>query len=1361
MKNTGFPIIDNNGMMANKEAGQSHQDPGTGFLKHLTIAFGLLAILTALLGLIGLYFRITLLSSIFPGYKTIAFSATLIWIFFGSVLVINAVHPFQKRFSFVVSAILAVTGIVTAIEIPFNFLGDHFIVETWAIRAGTVLFGSSSSPISPIAAILIVSAAAALFCLVNYPIRGLKNNRIKDAVAVTAIFISLIALTFIISYIYGDPLLYGSQVIPIAAVSAAAAFCIGSGLLAASGPSAFPVRYLTGDSTRSRLLRIFIPLTAIIILVENVIFFEISSLLAISDAILLSATLVLFILVTTLLVARISGSLGRSLDLAEQALVKKNDDLSAMNEELMAIEEELRQNVDQLTKTEKELGESNERLHLAQDASGAGIWDWNITRGTLTWDLKMFGLFGLDNRKDTASFETWNAILHPDDLAEAHIRIERALQDHTDLDSQYRIIRPDKGIRWINARGRGFYDDSGKPIRMSGICFDVTWRRKAESDLLESEQRYRELVENADSAIIRMDTGGKISFFNEYAQKFFGYSAEEILGRDVRILVTPTESTGRRPGEMVNDILKNPDNFSENENENIKKNGERVWILWRNKAIRDPLGNIVGNLAIGQDITGRKRVEDALREIEQRFRLALKNAPVSVAIQDVNLVFLWAYNQRTTQPEEMIGKTDSDIFTPEDATRLIKLKRNVLESGKEAHEQLWLTMDGKRVYLDLYLEPLRNTTGQITGIGTATVDQTLEKLTEIALRDNEKRLREANDLLEAVTDATKVIIAAEDTNFRYTYFNKTYAAIIRRLTGKEIMTGMSMIDLFSDLPEEQRSELDEWSKVLKGQSVNDRIKLDDPKKGYAIYNVLHVPLRDAKWEIVGAGEIAFDVTSQVQVEETLRETSQYLTNLIDYADAPIIVWDPQFRITLFNHAFEHLTGRKAKEIIGEHLEILLPVNYLTTAMDLIKKTSEGERWESVEIPILNKEGGIRTVLWNSASIFGSDGKTIVATIAQGQDITDRKKIESEYKYKASEYAKMNVMLKEEIGNREAAETNLKKTLSLLNASFESTADGILVVDREGRITGYNQNFMNMWNIPMDMEKTRDNLTLTNYFQTQVKDPEKFFLDMKDLLAHPIRESYDVIELTDGRIFERYSKPQKIGKSAVGRVWSYRDITDRRRSEEKLVASLQEKEVLLREIHHRVKNNLQLVTGLLDMTRMRTRDEATTSILTDMMLKIQTMAQIHTRLYESKQFGKIGLTGQFRDQVVALSNIYSYKGHEIYCEIKSEEIFLPVDKALPCALVVNEILSNSYKHAFKGKTHGSIEISAVQEKGKVRIMVRDDGSGMPADFDISHANSLGLKLIRTLVQHQLKGSLTINSLRGTETIIEFPITITGT
>ena len=889
---------------------------------------------------------------------------------------------------------------------------------------------------------------------------------------------------------------------------------------------------------------------------------------------------------------------------------------------------------------------------------------------------------------------------------------------------------------------------------------DITVRKQVEEELRESEKRYKELVENANSMIIKMDNEGKISFFNDYAQNFFGYSPDEILGKNVNILVPLTESTtGRSLETMVHAVLKDPDNFAENINENVKKNGDRVWISWRNSAIRDSLGNITGNLAFGQDITVRRKAEDALRESEERFRLALKNAPVSVAIQDNDLVFQWAYNQRTIRPEEIKGKKDIDLFMPEDAARLIELKRRCLETGKIVREKIWLTMNGKQLFLDLYLEPLRDENGQITGVGIATVDLTEQKLIEDALRYSEENLLQAQELLEAVTKGTDVIIAVQDKNFRYIFFNQAYKEVIKRLTGEDLAIGTSMIELFAGLPEEQNREIKEWSKVLAGEQVNETIAFGDPGSHRRVYHVLHTPLRDAQGTIIAAGEVAFDITRQAQVEEALRETKEYLDNLITYANAPIIVWDPQFRITLFNHAFEHLTGRKAKDVIGKPLEILLPENYLASAMDLIRKTTEGERWESVEIPILHKKGGVRTVLWNSASIFGSDGKTIVSTIAQGQDITDRKKIESEYRHRATEYAKMNVTLEEEVRQRKISDSTLKNTLSLLNASLESTADGILVVDQQGKITSFNKNFMNMWNIPQDVLESGDSQTVINHVLAQLKNPEGYVTSIRELEVHPGRESFDMIEFKDGKIFERYSKPQKIGESVVGRVWSFRDITDRKHAEENLLASVHEKEVLLREIHHRVKNNLQLISGLLDMTRMRTVDESTNTILTDLMLKIQTMAQIHTRLYESKQFGKISLTGQIRDQVAALSNIYSHKGHEITCEMDAQEIFLPVDQAIPCALVVNEILSNAYKHAFRGRKHGTIEISAVQENGQIRITVRDDGIGIPGNFDISRTNSLGLKLIRTLVQSQLKGSLMFKSQNGTEVTMEFPV-ITG-
>ncbi len=224
---------------------------------------------------------------------------------------------------------------------------------------------------------------------------------------------------------------------------------------------------------------------------------------------------------------------------------------------------------------------------------------------------------------------------------------------------------------------------------------------------------------------------------------------------------------------------------------------------------------------------------------------------------------------------------------------------------------------------------------------------------------------------------------------------------------------------------------------------------------------------------------------------------------------------------------------------------------------------------------------------------------------------------------------------------------------------------------------------------------------------------------------------------------------------IGRVLSYRDVTDRRHAEEKLLQSLQEKETLIREIHHRVKNNLQIISGLLDMTRMRTPDSATHGVLTDMMMKIKTMAQIHTRLYESKQFDRINMGSQIRDQVTDLSTIYGRAGAEIETEIDTQEIYLPVDQAIPCALIVNEVLSNAFKHAFRGRRHGTLHVSAGQTGDRVRIVVQDDGVGIPGGIDVYQTTSLGLKLIRSLAL-QLGGSVEIASEKGTRVTVEFPL-----
>jgi len=161
-----------------------------------------------------------------------------------------------------------------------------------------------------------------------------------------------------------------------------------------------------------------------------------------------------------------------------------------------------------------------------------------------------------------------------------------------------------------------------------------------------------------------------------------------------------------------------------------------------------------------------------------------------------------------------------------------------------------------------------------------------------------------------------------------------------------------------------------------------------------------------------------DITKRKQAEEKLQETTQYLNNLLDYANAPIIVWDPLFHITRFNHAFENLTGISAEEAVGKKLDMLFPQDSKVESMTHIHEAMSGERWEVVEIPILRRDGAVRIVLWNSATLLGIDGKKMVATIAQGQDITERKQAEENVK-------KLNEELKHRAAELEVANKELE------------------------------------------------------------------------------------------------------------------------------------------------------------------------------------------------------------------------------------------------------------------------------------------------------------------------------------------------
>jgi len=175
-------------------------------------------------------------------------------------------------------------------------------------------------------------------------------------------------------------------------------------------------------------------------------------------------------------------------------------------------------------------------------------------------------------------------------------------------------VLPSGEIRWINALGNTTYDAGGQPLRMSGICLDITERKDMEQTLVASERKYRELIDTANSIIIRWDRQGIIHFINEHGARLLGYEAKELLGREASCLVPPSESNGVDIASLVQNILDHPERFGSNTNENLKKDGTRIWFAWTNRAITDEDGKVREILAVGNDITSLKIAEDALRE---------------------------------------------------------------------------------------------------------------------------------------------------------------------------------------------------------------------------------------------------------------------------------------------------------------------------------------------------------------------------------------------------------------------------------------------------------------------------------------------------------------------------------------------------------------------------------------------------------------------------------------------------------------------------------------------------------------------------------------------------------------------------
>jgi len=315
---------------------------------------------------------------------------------------------------------------------------------------------------------------------------------------------------------------------------------------------------------------------------------------------------------------------------------------------------------------------------------------------------------------------------------------------------------------------------------------------------------------------------------------------------------------------------------------------------------------------------------------------------------------------------------------------------------------------------------------------------------------------------------------------------------------------------------------------------------------------------------------------------------------------------------------------------------------------------------------------------------------------------------------------------------------------------DSTEDSIYLVDRECRYLFMNEKYLSRLGLPLD--KVIERSYAEFHSEEETKDCSR---KVKEVFETAKSVSYESRSQRDGKYFLRTLSPvEKPDGSISAVIANSKDITSRKQAEEKIKASLREKEVLLREIHHRVKNNMQVISSLLNLQSIHIKDKEALEMFKESQDRIRSMALIHEKLYRSKDLASIDIAGYIRDLTTSLIHSYGASAAAIKVNIDVRDIFLDITASIPCGLIINELVSNSLKHAFPDGREGDLKIAMHRTNGdKIELIVSDNGIGFPEDMDFRKTESLGMQVAITLVE-QLDGTIELDRSKGTAFKIGF-------
>jgi len=906
----------------------------------------------------------------------------------------------------------------------------------------------------------------------------------------------------------------------------------------------------------------------------------------------------------------------------------------------------------------------------------------------------------------------------------------------------------------------------------------------------------RKLIEASLDPLVTIGPDGKITDVNAATESITGRSREDLIGTDFSNYFTePVEARKGYQQVFEKGLVRDyPLQI-------CHKNGHITPVLYNASVYRDALGNIAGVFAAARDITDLKKAEENLHLASAYNRRLIETSldPLVTIGPEGNITDVNAATEAVTgyNREELIGKDFSDYFTEPNKAR--EGYKQVFEKGFVRDYLLEICHRNGHITPVLYNASVyHDHFGKVIGVFAAARDITKRRQAEIELkkyRDHleelvsertkalqseiaerkkvEEALHKSEKELKLIMDSTPALISYIDLDYHYRRVNKNYEEWFGLKT--ENILGHDSREVIGE--KEFHKVKESFKKAFSGKKITYEDEIAPPNGIPRWVQITYTPDFDRTGQVQGIVVHAVDISDRKKAEERTQEhvaDLEFLSKaglhflkmdfdkeIISYVgkelnklipDAIIIMnsFDAINNSTVLQSIFglkEEIS--KVEKILGQSpigLAFKVSDKYhrimIGGGLQKVPGGLYGLTFEQITLNLcrqLEKQLNLKNIYAIPFALSGDMLGSAAILTRKTEPIPEAKFIEAFIGMAAVAIGRARA--EEKILREKEYSEKLINNLPGIFYALDSNTNMLQINDRFSQLSGYSAKEIKKMKWPVFITKEERK-------QAEEKIKEIFKKGESYLEANLLCK--------DGRTIPHYftcSRIIKDGKPII--IGMGINVTEKKQWEEKIKESLKEKEMLLKEVHHRVKNNLQMISSILNLQSTSIRNKKALEAFQESQNRIRSIALIHEKLYQTKYLSNVNIKEYVSEISSKLFSSYYTVMKDIKLKLNSEELYLEVDKCIAIGLILNELISNSLKHAFTGKIKGEIKISLYKEnKDKLILIVADNGKGLPKDLDYKNTETLGLQLIYSLVD-QHNGSIVVDNTKG----VSFKISLT--